>query len=105
MHRGEVWWAQIPKPVGKRPVVLLSRTKAITVRQFVTVAEISTTIRKIPVEVPLGQEDGLPKACVANLDVINTIPKKFLVKHICKLSNEKISEIENALKFALGLEQ
>jgi mRNA-degrading endonuclease toxin of MazEF toxin-antitoxin module len=25
MRRGEVWWADLPAPAGKRPVVLLSR--------------------------------------------------------------------------------
>jgi mRNA interferase MazF len=28
MKRGEVWWATLPEPVGRRPVVLLSRNAA-----------------------------------------------------------------------------
>lgn len=32
MKRGEVWWAQLPSPVGRRPVVLLSRDTAYRVR-------------------------------------------------------------------------
>ena len=38
MKRGEVWWANLPKPVGRRPVVLLSRNAAYAVRASVTVA-------------------------------------------------------------------
>lgn len=39
MKRGEVWWAQQPEPVGKRPVVLLSRDEPYKVRNAVTVAQ------------------------------------------------------------------
>ena len=68
MKRGEAWWAELPSPIGKRPVLLLSRNEAYVVRNAVTVAEITTTIRGIPVEVVLGPQDGLPKKCVVNLD-------------------------------------
>lgn len=105
MQRGEIWWAELPKPAGKRPVILLSRDKAIAIRQFVTIAEISTTIRNIPVEVLLGEKDGLPKTCAVNLDVINTIPKSLLKNFICSLSKEKLLKVDSALKFALGLER
>jgi hypothetical protein len=68
MKRGEVWWADLPPPTGRRPVVLLSRDEAYAVRALVTVASVTTRIRSIPAEVPLGPEDGLPRDCVANLD-------------------------------------
>ena len=103
MRRGDVWWADLPAPVGKRPVLLLSRDKAIQVRDHVTVAQITTTIRNIPVEVPLGTKEGLPKKCVANLDVINTIPKQFLRERITSLSPEKIAETKGAVSFAFGM--
>ena len=103
MQRGEVWWAELPKPVGRRPVVILSRNRAIQIREYITVVEVTRTIRNIPVEVSLGPEDGLPKRCVANLDVINTISKKLLKESVAALSESKIKEIESALKFALEL--
>ena len=104
MKRGEVWWASLPAPLGKRPVVLLSRDEAYAVRNAVTVAEVTRTIRGIPVEVPLGLEDGLPKKCAANLDTIITIRKELLIERISLLRSEKIAEIQKALKFALDLE-
>lgn len=104
MKKGEVWWANLPKPIGKRPVVLLSRDEAYKVRNAVTVAEITTNIRNIPVEVYLGKGDGLPKSCVINLDTIITIRKELLIEHICTLRQEKIFEINNAIKFALDLD-
>ncbi len=103
MQRGEVWWANLPGPIGRHPVVLLSRDEAYLVRSSVTVAEITTTIRDIPVEVPLDISDGLSKKCVANLDSIITIPKNLLESHIATLSPEKIEKINEAIKFALDL--
>jgi len=103
MRRGEIWWANLPKPVGRRPVVLLSRDSAYSVRNAVTVAEVTTTIRNIPVEVLLDTSDGLPKRCVANLDTIITIRKEKIVTKICTLAAEKMNEIDKAVKFALDL--
>ena len=103
MQRGEAWWANLPKPIGRRPVILLSRDEAYLVRSSVTVAEITTTIRDIPVEVLLDISDGLSKKCVANLDSIITIPKNLLESHITTLSPEKIEKINEAIKFALDL--
>lgn len=104
MKRGEVWWAEQPEPIGTRPVVLLSRDEAYSVRNSVTVAQVTRTIRKIPVEVMLSKKDGLPKKCVANLDTIATIRKKILTERICMLKAEKIQKINKAIKFALELE-
>jgi mRNA interferase MazF len=103
MKRGEVWWASLPAPIGKRPVVLLSRDEAYAVRNAVTVAEITKTIRSIPVEVLLGPEDGLLARCAANLDTIMTIRKELLIKRIALLRNEKMAEIQKAIKFALDV--
>lgn len=104
MRRGEVWWAELPEPAGKRPVVLLSRDEAYFVRELVTVAPLTTRVRDIPVEVVLDKSDGVPKKCVANLDLITTLEKSVLVKRICHLSNEKIQELDNAIRFALSLD-
>ena len=49
MRRGEVWWADQPQPIGRRPVLLLSRDEAYNVRNAVTVAQITTTVRNLPV--------------------------------------------------------
>jgi mRNA interferase MazF len=103
MKRGEVWWAELPRPIGRRPVVLLSRDEAYAVRNAVTVAEVTTKIRGIPVEVVLGPEDGLPKKCVVNLDTIATIRKDLLVERISLLRSEKLRQIDKAIKFSLSI--
>ena len=95
MRRGEIWWADLPPPAGRRPVILLSRNEAYAVRQLVMVAPVTT--RGIPT-VELGRGDGLPKRCVANLDTITTIPKRTLSMQITTLTPGKVA----AVKFALG---
>jgi mRNA interferase MazF len=103
MHRGEIWWADLPKPTGRRPVLILTRDEALRVRDYVTVSELMTNIRRIPTEVRLKKEDGLLRECVVNLDVINTVPKEHLSEFIVRLSGEKMQAVEEALKFALDL--
>ncbi|MFP3941239.1 MAG: type II toxin-antitoxin system PemK/MazF family toxin, partial [Thermoanaerobaculia bacterium] len=103
MRRGEVWWANLPPPAGRRPVLLVSRDEAYLVRRLVTVAPVTTKVRGIPVEVPLGPEDGLPKPCAVNLDSLTTIPKATLERRIVSLKPETLEAAEQALRFALGL--
>ncbi len=104
MRRGEVWWADLRGQAGRRPVLLLSRNEAYSVRKLVTVAPLTTRVRKIPVEVPLGPEDGLPRECVVNLDSLVTISKSSLHDPICLLRPEKISAVDQAVHFALALQ-
>jgi len=103
LRRGEVWWAELPAPAGRRPVILLSRDEAYAVRELVTVAPVTTRVRRIPSEVPLGSEDGLPRRCVVNLDTITTVPKRVLSGLIASLSPAKVAEVDRAIWFALGL--
>ena len=103
MKKGEVWYGDFPQPIGRRPVVILSRDEACAVRNSVTIAEVTTKIWGIAVEVPLGPEDGLPKQCVVNLDTIATVSKKYLIERMSLLSTEKIDKIHKAIKFALDI--
>ena len=103
MRRGEVWWARQPEPIGRRPVILLSRNEAYQVRNAVTVAQITKKARYIPVEVPVDERDGLPQKCVINLDTITTIRKSILQERICLLSPGKLDQVDKAIRFALDL--
>ena len=105
MRHGEVWWANLPPPMGRRPLVLLSRDEAYSTRNLIIAAPVTTRIRGIPAEVRLGSEDGLPRESVANLDTIMTIPKSSLQERITSLSPEKLLAVEEALRFALALER
>jgi mRNA interferase MazF len=103
VKRGEVWWADLELPIGRRPVVLISRDTVYRVRAKVTIAPVTTRIRGIPTEVELGPEDGLPRRCVADCDSLVTIPKAWLKQQITLLSAEKIRKLNEAIKFALDL--
>jgi mRNA interferase MazF len=103
MQRGEVWWAELPAPAGRRPVLLLSRNEAYTVRELVTVAPLTTRVRGIPSEVPLDRTDRVPKACAVNLDTITTIPKTLLGTHLSSLTPARMAAVDRAIRYALGL--
>jgi mRNA interferase MazF len=90
-------------PAGHRPVVLLSRDESYAARMLVTVAPVTTTIRRIRSEVRLGPGEGLSRPSVANLDTITTIPKDSLLERVGVLDAAKLEALDAALRFALGL--
>ena len=103
MQRGEVWWANMSPPTGRRPVLLLSRNSIYSVRANITVAPITRTTRGIRSEVPLGLIDGMPRDCVVSLDDIVTIRRRLLDTQQTTLSEEKMLAVEAAIRFALEL--
>lgn len=103
MRRGEVWWIHFPKPVGRRPAVLVSRNEAYGIRSAVTVVPLTRTIRRIPVEVVLGPADGIPAKSVANADSMTTVPNRLVGDYLATLSSHKLRALDRALKFALNL--
>jgi mRNA interferase MazF len=104
VRRGDIYVADLPDPVGRRPVVLVGRTAAIAVRTAVTVAPVTRTIRGIPSEVPLDRSHGLRARSVANCDSLQTIPKDALrQKAIGRLAEDELAALDRALGFALGI--
>lgn len=97
----EIWWASLPDPAGRRPVLLLSRTAAFAYLTRVLVVEVTTTIRGIPQEVTLGKRELLPRSCVANLDALRTLPAACLGSRIGRLSVRRHVEVKRALGQAL----
>lgn len=105
MKQYEVWWINLPTPAGPRPVLLLSRDEAYEYLNKFVVAEITTTIRHIPIEVPLGRKEGLPKACVANCDNLRTVLKPWLVRRIGVLAASRHAEVKRAVGYAFRWEE
>jgi len=101
VRRGEIWWASVDK---RRPVVLLSRDEAYAVRAMVIVAPVSTNVRGFAVEVRVGRAEGLPRAGVINCDWLVTLPKADVLERAGALSTTKLARLDDALRFALGLE-
>ncbi len=105
MKRGEVRWVTFNAPDKRRPVLILTRSSVIRYLTLVTVAPITTTIRGIGSEVLLTQEDGLLTDCVVNLDNIQTISQAELGDMITILSGIRMAEVDEAIKFALGIDE
>src|SRR5207249_7794042 len=65
--RGDVRLYQFAPPDKNRPAVVLTRDSAIAYLSTVTVAPITSTIRGVPSEVVLNEEDGMKAPCAVNL--------------------------------------
>lgn len=105
MKQFEIWWANLPAPAGRRPVLLLSRNDAYQYLSKFIVAEITTTIRSIPVEVRIGRREGLPMTCVINLDNIRTAARMWLEARAGVLAPSRHREVKRALGYALAWDE
>jgi mRNA interferase MazF len=101
----EIWWANLPAPANRRPVLLLSRNDAYQYLNKVIAAEITTTVRGIPVEVRLGHREGLPSPCVANLDNIRTVARHWLDSRAGALSPARHLEVKRAFGYAVAWDE
>ena len=81
-----------------------NRQNSTVLNKFVA-AEVTATVRHIPIEVPPGPIEGIPKPCVDNCDNLRTISKVHLVKMISKLSNKRVHEVKRAVGYALAWEE
>lgn len=104
MTRGEIWWADLEQPIGRRPVVLLSRPEAYGLLTAVVAAEVTTRPRRAPTHVALGRRDGVDRPSAANLDALHTVPVGRLSLRMSVLSAKRMAEIDEALRFALSLD-
>jgi len=84
---------------------MIDAIKAVETGGMPKVRSTQTRIRAIPSEVSLGDEDGVPRPCVVNLDTIATIAKASLRERLTALSGEKLKAVDEALHFSLGLER
>lgn len=101
MRRGEVWLAHVGRK--RRPVLILTRSEVIDVRQLVTVAEITTRIRALAVEVPLdGSATGIEEPSVVNCDGIHTVEQASLTGPVGGVGPDVMNEVCSALEYALG---
>lgn len=104
MLRGEVWWADLPAPVHARPVLVLTRNAVVNNIGSVVVALVTRTNRGLRSEVALGRQEGLPIRSVVNFDNLLTVPRERLMRLMGSCSKERMSEVNHALMFALGVE-
>lgn len=102
VNRGEIWLYTFGSPDKRRPVLVLSRQKAIELLRTVLVAPITSTMHGAPSEVQLGIEEGLKNDSVVNLDQVQTVDQKKLHHFIGTVTPEKMSAVCQALAIATG---
>ena len=86
-----------------RPVLVLTRPSASQRFTWVSVAPITSTIRGLSPEVPLGPRNGLDHACVVNCDAIQTIPLADLGDTIGLLFDDQEPALTKAIHDAYDL--
>ncbi len=99
--RGEVWFAEAGHK--RRPVIVLTRTEVLDVRALVTVAEITTSMRGLAVEVEVDHlAVGLNDPCVINCDGIHTVPQSTLTLRVGAVDTTTMERVCGAISYALG---
>lgn len=102
LSRGAVYLCTFDRPDKERPVLILTRESAIGHLSTVTVAPITSTIRDVPSEVILDEEDGMKGRCAVNLHNAVTISQSRLGKRVALLSSGRLQQVCAALRFSLG---
>jgi len=102
--RGDIVWADLGPPAGRRPVCVLTRDAAIGVLNSLTCAPITRTIRRIRSEVEVGADEGLPEASVISCDNVITVPLVALdPKAAGRLDLDGRIRLDRALRYALDI--
>ncbi|GAB4326470.1 MAG: type II toxin-antitoxin system toxin endoribonuclease MazF6 [Leptolyngbyaceae cyanobacterium] len=112
MYRGEIWWANLPNPVGSEPgyrrPVLVIQDDTFTQSRIRTIIVVIITsnvqLAEVPGNVLLpGEVSGLPKDSVANVSQIFTVDKTFLVERVGALPDYLQEEVDEGLRTILYL--
>jgi len=101
LTRGEIWLAEVGRKV--RPVLVLTRPEVIDVRDLVTVAEITTSVRGLAAEVDLDHDGaGLDQRSVINCDGLHTVAQSSLGTFVGAVDDDTMSKVCWAVSYALG---
>ncbi len=96
-----IWLARLDKT---RPVLLLTREEVRQVRNLVTVAPITSTVRGLRSEVAVGVRNGLDHECAVNVDLVATIPRDLLIRPLGALLQDQERDLTRAFREAFDLE-
>ena len=100
--RGDIRQYWFAAPDKLRPVLVLTRQSALAYLATVTVAPITSTIRDVPSELMLTEEDGMKAQCAVNLHNLQTVSQDRLGRRLAQLSASRMHQICSRLQFALG---
>jgi len=103
--RGDITWADLGPPAGRRPVCVVTRGAAIDVLTAVTCAPVTRTRRGIRSEVEVGPAEGLSEVSAITCDNLVTIPKACLERMpVGQLSLAGRVVLDQALRYALDIQ-
>src|SRR3974390_194118 len=102
ISRGDIRLYTFSPPDKTRPVLVLTRDSALHYLSTAPVAPITSTIRDVPSEIRLDEEDGMKQPCAVNLHNAVTIAQQRLGKRGGRLSPQRMHEVCRALGFSLG---
>ena len=112
IERGEIWWADLPEPVGSspglpRPVLIIQSDIVNQSRLNTVVIAVITTNTKLANSegnvLLLSRQSGLPKDSVVNVSQLFTIDKSVLRDFVSALSKKKMNQINDGLRLLLSL--
>nr|MDT0657484.1 type II toxin-antitoxin system PemK/MazF family toxin [Micromonospora sp. DSM 115978] len=93
--------AQLDKP---RPVLILTREAVRPYLTRLTVAPITSTIRGLSTEVPVGPANGLDRDSVVNCDNVVTVPKPTMGRRLGYLLPHQEAALAEAILAAFALD-
>ncbi|MBR7743980.1 type II toxin-antitoxin system PemK/MazF family toxin [Phycicoccus sp. BSK3Z-2] len=87
-----------------RPAVVLTRAAARAAMTKVTVAPITSTVRGLSSEVPVGPANGLDHECAVALDNVVTVPADRLGRVVGHLTAAQEAQLARAVVLAYDLD-
>lgn len=98
-RRGDLWLAELDK---RRPVVVLTRDPLGSHLHSVIVGPVTSTVRGLSTEVAVGPEDGARIPSVVNLDNLQLLDRRRLVRRVGRLRPDTLRRICEAATVAIG---
>jgi mRNA interferase MazF len=102
VNRSEIWLYFFGVPDKRRPVLVLSRQRAISLLRTVLVAPITSAAHGAPSEVQVGTNEGLKHESVVNLDQVQTVDQAKLQHFVGTVGPAKMTAVCRALLIATG---
>ena len=108
-RRGEIWMVNFnpgrgSEQRGIRPALIIQNDIGNQYVSTTIVSAITTTIKKYPVTVLIAKgKGGLKESCMVNLTQVLTIDKGRLIKKLGQLGEDKMDEVDEAIKVSLGV--
>jgi mRNA interferase MazF len=107
--RGEVWMVNFnpgrgSEQKGNRPALIIQNDVGNQYASTTIVAAITKTIKKYPVTVLIPEgKGGLKEHSMVNLAQLLTVDKERLTKKLGYLGEERIAEVDEAIRISLGI--